>query len=58
MSDIQTMIDDCKEIKSCSNSIMTKWESDFVDSVAEQFEKRGKVSEKQEETLKNIWEKL
>ena len=34
---------------------LTKWEQDFVESVKEQFEKKGSLSEKQQEILERIY---
>lgn len=34
---------------------LTKWEEDFVESIKEQFEKRGSLSEKQLEILERIY---
>lgn len=56
--DIETMLEDCNEAKTCRNSPFSKWESDFIDSVAEHFEERGGLTAKQEETLTRIWEKI
>lgn len=58
MPDIATMLSDCESAKTCSNSPFTKWEEDFIDSVLEQFEERGGLTAKQEETLEKIWEKI
>lgn len=34
---------------------LSKWEGDFVESVAEQFEERGSISDRQEEILERIY---
>lgn len=34
---------------------LTKWEDDFMESVTEQFEERGTVSDKQEEIIERIY---
>ena len=34
---------------------LTTWETDFVESVSEQFESRGSISDKQEEILERIY---
>jgi len=34
---------------------LTKWEQEFVDSVAKQFETRGSISDRQEEILERIY---
>ena len=38
----------------CSDNLST-WETDFVDSVEEQLNRYGKLSEKQEEILERIY---
>lgn len=43
-------------IEQCSRSRrLTKWERDFIDSLEEQFEERGWISDKQEEILERIY---
>ena len=34
---------------------VTKWEEDFVDSIAEKFAERGSLSEKEEAILERIY---
>ena len=34
---------------------LTKWELSFVESVSEQFDRRGSISERQEEILERIY---
>ena len=34
---------------------LTKWEADFIDSIAEQFDARGSISDRQEEILERIY---
>lgn len=34
---------------------LSKWETDFMESVTEQFEERGSVSEKQQEIIERIY---
>lgn len=34
---------------------LSKWELDFMESVTQQFERRGSVSDKQEETIERIY---
>lgn len=34
---------------------LTKWETDFIESLADQFDARGSVSEKQQEILERIY---
>lgn len=47
------MIDDCET----RESRLTEWESGFIDSIRNQLEDGKRLSEKQEATLNNIWEK-
>ena len=37
---------------------LTEWEQGFVESVADQFNRRGTISEKQEDVLERIYVKL
>lgn len=37
--------------------VLTQWESDFIDSIYEQFEHRGDLSNKQCEILERIHDK-
>lgn len=34
---------------------LTKWEEDFIESIAEQFDERDSISDKQEEILERIY---
>lgn len=34
---------------------LSKWEQDFMDSITEQFEERGSISDRQEEILELIY---
>jgi hypothetical protein len=36
---------------------LTKWEISFIESIADQWEKRRKLSERQKEILGEIWDK-
>lgn len=56
--DIEQMLEDCQIASWCSNHPFSKWELDFIESVSEQFEERGGLTAKQEETLEKIWEKI
>jgi predicted DNA binding protein len=37
---------------------LTKWEQDFVESVKEQYENKGELTERQLEFLEKIWMKV
>jgi len=56
--DLEAMLGDCDEARTCSNSPFSKWEDDFVISVKEQFEERGGLSQKQQDVLHRIWDKI
>ena len=34
---------------------LTKWEEEFIDSIADQMEERGNLSDRQEEILERIY---
>ena len=34
---------------------LTKWETDFVDSIHEQWDERGSITDRQEEILERIY---
>lgn len=48
-----TMLEDCEK----RESRITEWEQSFVDSLKDQILKGRRPSQKQTETLDNIWEK-
>lgn len=52
--DITEMIEDCETLEDHLDS----WEKGFVSSVSSWFEKNGWLTEKQEETLIKIWDKV
>ena len=47
---LQDWIDQCIE-----STQLTHWERDFVESVGEQLERRGTLSERQQEILERIY---
>jgi len=55
------MTQDKKVIKNWIDTIneeainLSKWEQDFMESVTEQFERKGSVSDKQEEIIERIY---
>lgn len=55
---IEEMLDDCNSAKDCSNVEFTAWEEKFLESITEQFDERGSLTEKQEDRLRSIWEKI
>jgi hypothetical protein len=54
MSDTRTKIE---EINDIAEKICTEWEYDFMESITEQFEERGSLTEKQEDILNRIYKK-
>lgn len=54
MIDIRTMI---QEINDVTEEICTEWEYEFMESITEQFETRGSLTEKQEDVLRRIYKK-
>ena len=54
MIDIRTMI---QEINDVAEEICTEWEYEFMESITEQFETRGSLTEKQEDVLRRIYKK-
>ena len=48
------MIDDCE----ACDEYLTAWEADFLASVREQIEDSAFLSEKQQDVLDRIWEKV
>ena len=55
---IDEAIEDCLNALPAVNCPFTEWEYDFVESVAEQWEKRQSLTEKQQEALGRIWDKV
>ena len=60
--DIETWLDDCDEVRNIDKHRggpdFNAWELDFLDSVREQFEERGTLTEAQTDKLKTIWDKI
>lgn len=54
MSEIQLMLDDCIN----RESKLSDWEWVFIQSVQEQFISTGFITDKQEEKLEKIWDKV
>ena len=50
----QQLIDDCLK----RDTKLSAWEADFLDSIQDQLTDKGFLSEKQMDTLNNIWEKV
>lgn len=52
--EILEMIQDCEN----REDQMSEWERDFIQSLSEQFSRKGSISPRQEEILDKIWDKL
>lgn len=37
---------------------LTEWEQSFIQSIREQYDRRGSLSDKQREILEKIWERV
>lgn len=51
---LQSWIDDCLLIQ----DKLSKWEYDFIESINDQLERRGLLSERQEEILEKIYAEM
>ena len=49
-----TMVEDCEK----RDSRLTDWERGFLDSISKRLEDEQGLSERQIETLENIWERV
>ncbi|MCG3177642.1 MAG: hypothetical protein MOGMAGMI_02616 [Candidatus Omnitrophica bacterium] len=49
-----TMVEDCEK----RDSRLTDWERGFLDSISKRLENEQGLSERQIETLENIWERV
>lgn len=52
--DIASMIEDCMN----RESKLSEWEITFIQSLDEQFTKKGSITDKQWEKLDKIWERI
>jgi hypothetical protein len=50
----QEMIVDCED----RESLLSEWETNFIESIDEQLAERGSLSSKQVEILEKIWNKI
>ncbi len=53
-SEIVTMIEDCEQ----RSSKLTNWELEFIDSISKQVGDGNGLSQKQDETLERIWDRV
>ncbi len=58
LEEIDDVLSECQSALEASNCPFSDWERDFIESVTDQFDRKGSLSEKQRETLKKIWEKI
>jgi regulator of sigma D len=54
INETDQLITDCET----RDDKLSEWEQGFIQSVREQFDRRGSLSDKQLEILNNIWEKV
>ena len=54
INETDQMIADCEK----RGDKLSEWEQNFIQSIREQFDRRGSISEKQDEILNKIWEKV
>lgn len=52
--EIQSMLDDCEK----RSEKMSDWECEFIDSISDQLGRGRGLTEKQEQILERIWEKV
>lgn len=55
---IQEALDDCLSAISARNCPFSPWDREFLESVAEQWEERQSLSERQQDALRDIWDKV
>ena len=53
-AEIEDMITDCEK----RSEKMTEYEANFIDDISQQFIERGRLSEKQQKFLEDIWERV
>jgi len=56
--DTKEQIDDLVKEADYNPDIFSDWERQFIDSVADQFYDKGRISPKQEEIVERIWKKI
>ena len=56
--DIPEAIEDCCSALDARNCPFTAWEKEFVESIYEQWDDKGWLSERQKEVLQKIWNKV
>lgn len=62
MASTEEMLDDVESAKEVSPKrgglAISNWESEFIDSIREQFDDRGTLTEKQKNVLRKIWDRI
>lgn len=58
MTDIEQILEDCLSEAEASNSCLTAWEKEFVRNIEDWYSTRNFLTEKQESTLRKIWDKI
>ena len=56
--EIELALGDCLGVFDAANCPFTDWEREFLISIDEQYSSRGGISEKQQERLQKIWDKI
>jgi hypothetical protein len=60
--EVQQMIGDCQNVRNVARCRggpgFSEWELEFLDSIDEQFGRRGWLSEKQIERLRQMWNRI
>lgn len=54
INETDQLIADCE----ARSEKLSEWEANFIQSIREQFDRRGTLSERQEEILNEIWDKV
>lgn len=54
VDELMTLVEDC-EIR---ESRMTEWEADFVESIRSRLEKERPLTERQQDTLERLWDRV
>jgi len=62
MANTEEMLDDVESAREVAprrgGLAVSKWELDFIDSIREQFDDRGTLTEKQINVLRGIWDRI
>ena len=61
-NEVESILEDCENVMNVSRSAggpgFTTWEKDFLESIREQYDMRGTLSDRQQEILQEIWDKI